>query len=167
MIARRAARPGGSALALLPAMLGCAFVASAGGPAPAQELQPCDARSAAPGLSDFGRDDVRTFGDGNILVARLDTGRPAFAPMRLLILSPPRDAEGRRQCRLVRLEDGLGFGQLYLSRAGARYDPGRGLTADVPGLILLEDGFSNPILVHVTINQQSGAIALDMELGPE
>ncbi|RMD92352.1 MAG: hypothetical protein D6811_07090, partial [Alphaproteobacteria bacterium] len=99
-----------------------------------------------------------------IRIALLDTVEPAAASAHLLVLSPPYGPTGERQCRVVSLDGALGFAGLDFASLSAAYDPARGLTVSLPGTVYLpEEGFSNSIVLSVTINQATGAVEADIE----
>lgn len=137
-------------------------------PGAAQSVSDCDWRARADAVVEPWEAHTRTYANGAIRVALLDTIEPGAAALNLLVLSPPYDELGGRQCKVVGFEDGLGFAGLDFSQLGATYDPATGLTVSLPGTIFLpEDGFSNSILLHVTINQATGDVTARMDLGRE
>jgi hypothetical protein len=109
---------------------------------------------------------TRTFANGRIRVALLDTGgEPACCSVHLLILSPSGQDEGPeyRQCRVVSdQQEGIGFSDLDLAGIAASYDPARGLRLDVPVWRYI-DGTTRgtPGRVAVRINQATGSVAIE------
>ena len=134
----------------------------------AQEVVPCDARASVGNVMRPWQDNTRAFANGAVELVRLDAGAPEAGALYLAVISPPLDADGRAQCRLIGWRDGRGFAQLDFAALQAGYDPAKGLTFALPGLFVLpEEGFSNSFLLSFTLNQASGEIFADMMLGPE
>lgn len=149
-------------------LVGLALVGFSAVQATAQEVSECDWRARADAIVEPWEDFSKTYANGKIRVALIDTIEPGAAAMNLLVLSPPYDELGGRQCRIVGFDQGMGFAGLDFGRIGASYDPATGLTVSLPGTIFLpEDGFSNSVLLHVTINQATGDVTARMDLGRE
>lgn len=103
---------------------------------------------------------IRHFANGAVMLAIVDDGRDDVATaLSVLILSPPLDAHGVRQCQRVSVTETDGYAVLVLDTAVAAYDPARGLTVQLPGLFVpTPDSFGDAILLAVTINQATGLI---------
>jgi hypothetical protein len=101
-----------------------------------------------------------TFANGAIRVAVLDAVEPGAAAFHLMVLSPPYDELGIRQCRILSYEaPGLGFGFLSLERAEASYDPASGLTVVMDmGRFNPDTGLNDAWALSVTINQATGLV---------
>ena len=137
-------------------------------PVAAQEISECDWQASAQALVEPWEDNSRTFANGDVRLAVLDTIEPAAGAMHLLVLSPPYDELGGRQCRVISHGDGVGFAAIYFSELEAGYDPAVGLTFKVPAQIYLpEESFTNSARLDFSVNQATGAIDLDMMLGRE
>lgn len=104
-------------------------------------------------------DHTRTFANGQIRVALLDTVEPAAGAFYLMVLAPPYDELGSRSCALIGAETDLGFAQADFSALGASYDPVAGLTLRMGVEIFapLVGGF-DPAILAVTINQAAGTV---------
>lgn len=138
------------------------------GPALAQEVSDCDWRARADAIAEPWSENTRTFSNGKTRLTLLDTIEPGAASFFLLVMSPPYGETGERQCKVIGLEPGIGFGGIDFGHLEAGYDPAVGLRFSVPAMIYLpEDGFSNPVLLNFTLNQATGTILADMVLGPE
>jgi hypothetical protein len=125
-------------------------------PAAAQHVGPCDTWQASAALVDWS-DPTRTFANGDVRLTALDTEEPAEASLHFIVTWPFAEGPGL-DCRLVSADaDGLGFRDLSLRRATARYDPGRGLEVGVPGS--LPDG--TPLLIEFRLNRATGEFALE------
>nr|WP_249200695.1 hypothetical protein [Thetidibacter halocola] len=136
-------------------------------PAAAQEVQDCDDWAAgAQFLAEPWEENTRTFANGAVRVALIDTGEPAAGGYRILVLSPPYSQLGDRQCRMVG-SGGMGFAGVDFAALAARYDPTVGLILTLPatrfngGTGDFEDG-----ILRFTLNQATGAIGA-MLLQPE
>ncbi len=136
--------------------------------ATAQQIDPCDSFGLDKSAASSAILDQRSFAQGAVTLALLDLGQPEAGNLYLMLQTPPNDATGNPQCRIVSWRQGQGFAQLEFSDLKSAYDPARGLTLSVSGLfVLLEEGFSNSILMHLTINQATGGITTESELGLE
>ena len=87
-----------------------------------------------------------------------DMMEPAGSPVFLMILSPPRNEIGERQCRLIEAAPRIGFYDADLAEAEAEYDPARGLVLTVP--VARHDGTLHGAgyALTVTINQATGEV---------
>ena len=102
----------------------------------------------------------RTYANGDIRIALLDTVEPAAGAFYLLVMSPPYDELGSRICALVAEGDGsVGFSGIDFAAQEASYDPATGLTITLP--IQRYDAARADFIdawLAVTINQATGAI---------
>lgn len=138
------------------------------GSAVAQEINDCDWRAYADNIPEPWEDNIRSFANGEVRVALIDTIEPAAVPFYLLVLHPPRMELGERRCALIGFGGGLGYATLDFASLEAGYDPARGLSLSLNGgLYLPEESFWNPLALHVLINQATGQITARHELGPE
>ena len=138
----------------------------AAAPVAAQSVDLCDWQASAQALVEPWEDNTRTFANGAVRIAALDTTEPANASAYLLLLSPPRTLLGERQCRVVGWTEGLGFTALSFADLKADYDPARGLILTVPTRIYDPAlDFSNAAVLTVVLNQSTGAIDASLELG--
>lgn len=136
-------------------------------PAPAQTVIACDGwQASARNIPEPWEANTRTFANGAIRVALLDTIEPAAGAFYLLVLTPPHDELGSRACGLVAEGDGgIGFAGLEFDRIGASYDPARGLTLRMPvSRFAPATGGFDPAILAVTINQATGAITPVFEI---
>ena len=92
-------------------------------PATAQEVVECDWRATAAALAEPWEDNSATFANGAVRIALLDTIDPAAGALHLLVLSPPFNELGDRQCRVVSHGQGVGFAGLYFSEAEFNFEP--------------------------------------------
>lgn len=131
-------------------------------PALAYTLLPCDGwQGQARNIPEPWEAHSRTFANGDIRIAVLDTIEPAAGAYYLLVLAPgvADEMEGRT-CAVVGLESGaMGFAGIDMGGVSARYDPSVGLVIDLP--VQLFDpqaaGFRDARL-GVRINQAAGVI---------
>ncbi|WP_137702494.1 hypothetical protein [Marimonas lutisalis] len=137
-------------------------------PAQAQEVSQCDHRAHADGIPEPWEANTRSFANGEVRVALIDRIEPAAGAFYLLILHPPRGVLGERRCSLVGFGSGMGYAALDFAALTAGYDPARGLTLSLPGrLYLPEEGFTNSLIIHATVNQATGQVTANHELGRE
>lgn len=125
--------------------------------AQAQQVSECDWRSDARYLAEPWEQNTRTFANGNVRVSVLDTSEPAAKPIHFMVLSPPRDELGFRQCRIISAHDG-GFGEHWFEDLTASYDPARGLVFVIPVAIWYVDTHSVVRGLEFTVNQATGRI---------
>jgi hypothetical protein len=146
-----------------PSVLAAALILAA--PAAAQTLNDCDWVASPANLIEPWEANTRTFANGAIRIAALDTEEPACCYAHLLILSPSGEVEGPgyRACHV--LSDGapgMGFSGIDLAGIAASYDPARGLRLDVPVFRYTDGtGPGRPGRVAVRINQATGAVTLE------
>lgn len=134
-----------------------------GVPASAQTVGECDWRASAANVPEPWADASRTYSNGAVRLSVLDTIEPAAAAYHLLILSPPYDEVGGRQCKVISLDGTLGFAGLNLSLIDADYDPSRGLLFALPAALYdAETGGSDWYQLYVTLNQATGRIIATM-----
>lgn len=132
-------------------------------PAAAQSVGDCGAWVSAQNLPEPWEDHAATYAEGKIRVAVLDTLEPAAAAVHLLVISPPLDETGGRQCKVVSLVGGegapSGFLNLDFKAREASYDPARGLVLAMPVEVFEPaTGGAKPGELTVTINQSTGVI---------
>ena len=146
----------------------CLTILAPASGATAQTIAECDWRASARNLVEPWEENSRTFANGAVRLALLDTVEPAAAAMHLLVISPPYGETGEAQCRVISFEQSLGFTALYLQQLTVSYDPSIGLSFALPGMIYLpENGFSNSMVLNFTLNQASGEITAWKDLGNE
>lgn len=137
-------------------------------PAMAQSVDQCDWASSAFNLVEPWEANSRTFSNGKTRLALLDTIEPGAAAFRLLILSPPYDEVGGRQCRVVSLGQGMGFGGMDFGGLHASYDPATGLQFEVRvQLYNPETSLMDPANLLIVLNQATGEIFTDLQPGIE
>jgi hypothetical protein len=129
------------------------------GSAMAQSVNPCDWAASAQAIVEPWEANSRTFSNGKTRLALLDTIEPAAGALHILVLSPPYDELGGRQCRVISASPGIGYAGISFDRLTAGYDPSVGLMFDVPiGLYDPGTGGTRPALLSFTLNQATGAI---------
>uniref|UniRef100_UPI003B5245F3 hypothetical protein n=1 Tax=Roseovarius indicus TaxID=540747 RepID=UPI003B5245F3 len=128
----------------------------AGAPALAQEAVPCEWAARADNIAEPWEANTRTFSEGKVRLALLDTTEPAAAAFHILILSPPYDELGLRQCRTLGL-NGMGFAGADFGSLDASYDPAVGLIFIMN--VQVYDGMDyTPRTLRFTLNQATGVI---------
>lgn len=142
-----------------------ALVLALSGAVQAQEVGRCDDfRSSAQAIAEPWEQNTRLFANSEVRLAILDTIEPAAGAFHLLILSPPYDEVGGRQCAVVSAADTIGFAGLDLADMRAGYDPARGLTFAIPATRWTPDNDAFvPAVLSVTLNQSTGAITAGLE----
>lgn len=146
---------------VLSAVLFCNSVA-------AQSAVPCDARAHPDAIVEPWSDHTRTFAEGAVRVALLDTIEPAAAAYYLMILHPPYDEVGQRRCTLIGQNNGAGYQFFYFDDLYATYDPAQGLVLQIPAIIHLPDqNFQNSAYLYMSVNQATGDVAVKQQFGSE
>lgn len=123
------------------------------------EVTPCGDSTRVDVIAEPWEENSATYADGKIRVAVLDFTEPAATAWKLLVLSPPYDEVGYRQCRLVEISKNVGFYGFRFAEREADYDPAKGLTLTLPAATYNSDT-SEPDWkdLSVAINQQTGEI---------
>ena len=82
---------------------------------------------------------------------------PAAGAYHILMVSPPYDELGARQCMTLGLSNGIGFSGVDWATLDAGYDPSVGLIWFIAVQVMGADG---PALrtLQFTLNQSTGAI---------
>lgn len=112
-----------------------ALVAAVPLSAPAQVVADCDWIASPANIAEPWDQNSRTYANGAIRVALLDTGgEPVCCAAHLLILMPSGDQDGPvyRQCRVASAAPGTGFFSIDVPGIAASYDPGKGLLLSIP-----------------------------------
>mgnify|MGYP000510063448 CR=1 FL=1 len=128
--------------------------------ADAQEVSVCDIALQMDKIASPEDLNVRHFANGQVLVAVVyDVRADAAQALSVLVVSPPLDEHGQRQCRLVGASDVAGYAALILDKADAAYDPAIGLTVSFPAVVMpTTESLGDKIDLAVTINQATGQI---------
>ncbi|WP_347137744.1 hypothetical protein [Paracoccus sp. SSK6] len=132
------------------------------GQAQAQQIdvKPCGDAERVDAIAEPWEQNIATYANGDIRLARLDMVEPAGGAWKLVVISPPRDELGFRQCRVIGA-DGIGFYDLDFAKRQTSYDPARGLTLTLPAQHYLpEDPEAGWYQLSLTINQQTGDITV-------
>lgn len=132
--------------------------------ATAQQVGNCDWRASAYSLAEPWSENTRLFSNGKTRLALLDTLEPALGAFHILVLSPPYNELGERQCRVISYSDTIGFAGLSFAGLQAQYDPSVGLGFAIPGTEYVpETAGQRPIYLLFTLNQATGVITPRIE----
>lgn len=125
----------------------------------AQSVLDCDWQASAAAIVEPWEDHTQTFANGDVRLAMLDTIEPAAGAFHMLILSPPYDELGIRQCKTVGMSNGVGFSGIMWDAMTSGYDPAAGLIFEVPVSKYDPDtgGFPTSLL-SITLNQSTGDV---------
>ncbi|MEM6275933.1 MAG: hypothetical protein AAF714_03220 [Pseudomonadota bacterium] len=131
-------------------------------PLAAQEVAPCDWRASAAAVAEPWERNTATFARGMVRLALLDTVEPAAGAFHILVLSPPFDEIGTRQCRVISQGDSIGFAGADFASLRASYEASRGLTfrMDITRFDPATAGFEEAEIAF-TVNQSTGAITVE------
>ncbi|MEM6727428.1 MAG: hypothetical protein AAF618_02900 [Pseudomonadota bacterium] len=127
-------------------------------PAAAQEVADCDWRARADAIVEPWDQNSRRFANGDVRVALMDVIEPAAGALHILVLSPPFDELGGRQCKVISWQGTLGFSGARFGDMLASYNPARGLTLGMDVQIPTPEGGFAPRYLELTINQATGFI---------
>lgn len=132
-------------------------------PAAAAEVRDCNGPEAgAFWIAEPWEANTRTFANGAVRIAVLDTVEPAAASFHLMVIAPPYDELGLPQCRVVSFAPGTGYGSMTLDGMTSGYDPARGLTLEIAiSAYNPATGGFDPGALWLTINQATGEIAAE------
>ena len=130
-------------------------------PAVAQEVGECDWRASAQAIVEPWEGNTRTFANGKTRIALMDGIEPAAGALYLLVLSPPHDELGGRQCRIIGAMSGVGFGNVDFAALQAGYDPAVGLIFALPVSVFDGENF-RPHELNFTVNQATGHIGAEL-----
>ncbi|MGR3838173.1 MAG: hypothetical protein ACU0A2_07430 [Cognatishimia sp.] len=139
---------------ILAAALACSATAGM-----ALEVSECDWKARADSIAEPWEAYTRTFANGDVRLALLDTVEPAAAAFHILIISPPYDELGTRQCRTLGMASGGGFSGVTFDALDATYDPSVGLIFNLP--VATYDGSNGEFIegeLLFTLNQATGDI---------
>ena len=125
----------------------------------AQTVSDCDWRASAHALVEPWDINSRTFSNGQTRLALTDTIEPAAGSYHLVVLSPPYDELGGRQCKVISLDGSIGFAGVNFGALNAAYDPSQGLLFDLPVEVFdAPSGAFLPNWLSLTVNQATGRI---------
>lgn len=137
-------------------------------PGLAQTAVACDGMTDFDAIVEPWEDNSRTFANCALRLALIDMIEPAASAFHIMILHPPRDGLGVRQCTTVGQAHGVGYAAIFFEDLSARYDPASGLTFKVPVIIFLPDqNFQNSALLSISVDQSTGDIRVSQALGNE
>ena len=134
-------------------------VALTGLPAAAQVAVPCDWAARADAIVEPWEEHTRTFANGDVRLALMDTVEPGSSPLHILLISPPLNELGERQCRIVRLTEELGYSAIDFKGMRAGYDPAVGLIFDFDTEYFNGEEYI-PSSLRITLNQATGEVGV-------
>lgn len=136
---------------------GLAMLAATG--AAAVTVEQCDWRARADAIVEPWGDYSRTFSNGKTRLALLDVIEPAAGSMHILVMSPPYDELGGRQCRVISAAPGIGFWGVEFRGLDANYNPAVGLMFTVPVQVYDPGtGMGRGAWLNFNLNQATGRI---------
>ncbi len=139
------------------------LAASVGGAAFAQSVNECDWVASARNLAEPWGENTRTFANGAIRVALLDTLEPVCCSFHLLVLSP--HPEWGQACHVVSDQPGQGWVALHFQNLKASYDAAKGLRVNVDADYYdPATGTADPaqrMRFGIRINQATGTVTLE------
>lgn len=129
------------------------------GPAAAQVVSDCDWRASLAALPEPWDSHTRTFANGAVRLAVSDVIEPAAGAFYMVVLSPPYDELGGRQCKVIGATPDTGFGLLDFGSLQASYDPAVGLLFRVDASVYQGDlGSFRDVVLNFSVNQATGEV---------
>lgn len=108
---------------------------------------------------------TRTFANGAVRVALLDTIEPAAGAFYLMVQTPPYDELGSRVCVLIMDDSGMGLAGIEFAQIQAGYNPSVGLQLWTPVQVFSPNtGGYDPAILALTINQATGDVFARYEI---
>jgi hypothetical protein len=127
----------------------------AAAPATAQNVGDCDGLGSAANIVEPWESYSRSFANGDVRLALLDAIEPGAVPFHLLLLAPSHEEMGGRICKVISLEPGIGFHNIFWDEVEARYDPAVGLIFHAPVEIWIDTGNTVMRGLQVTLNSST------------
>lgn len=124
----------------------------------------CDWQVSARNIPEPWEAHSRAFANGDVRLALMDTIEPAQGWAWLMVLSPPYEEWGGRQCRVIGM-DNNGFAGLDFATLRADYDPSVGLMFSVTVHLPNDYGDPRPTTLWFSLNQSTGAINAHLQDG--
>ena len=120
-----------------------------------------DYTSNARSLAEPWEKNTRTFVNGSVRIALIDTGgEPACCSTHLLVLAEDKsDETGGRMCRVISDRTNIGYEWIDFSKIIANYNPSRGLQLAVPVNYYIDGVRHRSEMLRVSVNLQKGVIA--------
>ena len=129
-------------------------------PLSAQEINPCGWQTSARNIVEPWPDNVRSFANGDVRIVNLDTIEPAVGFAYLMVMTPPFDELGGRECVMISRGMGLGFAGVHFDTMTSQYDPAIGLTLEVVVNDYDPETSEAPLrMLRFTVNQATGEVA--------
>lgn len=127
--------------------------------AAAVTVDQCDWQARADAIVEPWSEFSRTFSNGKTRLALLDVIEPAAGALHILVMSPPYDEMGGRQCRVISAAPGIGFFGAEFLALDAGYDPAVGLMFTLPVQVYDGNtGMGRGAWLNFNLNQATGRI---------
>lgn len=125
-----------------------------------QSVGPCTELTRVDLIAEPWDANTRSFGDGAVRIAVVDTIAPAIGAFHLILFSPPLDENDKRQCRVISGTEEYGFGGLSLEGISVDFEPGQKLELKIAAAVFEPDGetFVGKTLL-IDVDQSSGEIS--------
>ena len=122
----------------------------------------CDELMRADTIVEPWHENTRTFANGKIRIAHLDTaGEPVCCSSHLLVILKPQSLDGK--CLVVRQSDGMGYNWLDFKNIQSTYDPSLGVGLSVPVFEYDPEtgAATGPQVIRLRINQATQHISVE------
>ncbi len=127
--------------------------------ATAQHVAPCGDDADVQTLVEPWEDHIRSYANGAVRVALIDSIEPFTGSLRILVLTPPYKDDGNRHCAIVGWNEAQGFVTLDFGGLTPTYDPVTGLALGIQARFYDEAlDFTNIGILDVVINQGTGEV---------
>ena len=132
-------------------------------PVTAAEVRECDFAASLQTLVEPWEKNIRSYYNGQVRVARVDTGgEPACCSTHLLIMIPSKDepAEGR-VCKVVGDKGTTGYQDIAIDKIKTSYDAKRGLLISFPFKRYIDGVKFTPGVGRVRVNLQAATVKVE------
>jgi hypothetical protein len=123
----------------------------------AQAVVDCDWQVAMPSIVEPWEENSRVFANGKVRLTLVDASEPAAGSFHIVVLSPPEDEIGGRQCKVVSASEYVGFSYVDFKKLKAVYDARVGLVFVIPVRVYNgQNDVFEPKKVAFSLNQATG-----------
>jgi hypothetical protein len=147
-------------------VLGALALLALAAPAGAVSVVDCNddaATASAQNIAEPWERNSKTFYNGNVRVAMLDTGgEPVCCSVHVLVLSPTgEDPDGVSGCHIVNNDGGMGFVGVDFAKLAGAYDPKKGLLISFPYELYNDGNPGKKGVARVRLNVKTGELKVE------
>jgi hypothetical protein len=145
-------------------LLTLATVATLAAPAHAAVVRDCDETAIASNIVEPWSENSRTFYNGHVRVAYLDTGgEPVCCSGHLLVTLPYNENEpgGGQTCFIISDHDGMGFMSIEFAKLATSYNSDKGLLVTFPYSLYIDGIQSKKGVAKFRVNIAKHSVAIE------